>query len=207
MPTTPEVATPNLDALVKAGIDLNRHYVYKYCSPSRSALQSGRNPYHVNPLNAAPDISNAADPVSGFAAIPRNMTGVATKMKAAGYSTALFGKWDAGMATPDHTPRGRGYDVALNYFHHANDYWSMQTGNCPIGEDKLPVIDLWRTTPAGDAPARVRAANNRIATDRSIDDVGVTSRARGGDETRKECICLLYTSPSPRDQRGSGVTG
>ena len=39
VPTTPEVATPNLDALVKAGIDLNRHYVYKYCSPSRSALQ------------------------------------------------------------------------------------------------------------------------------------------------------------------------
>ena len=35
------------------------------------------------------------------------------------------GKWDAGMATPDHTPRGRGYHSALNYFHHCNDYWSM----------------------------------------------------------------------------------
>ena len=81
VPTTPEVATPNLDALVKAGIDLNRHYVYKYCSPSRSALQSGRNPYHVNPLNAEPDISNPDDPVSGFAAIPRNMTGIATKVR------------------------------------------------------------------------------------------------------------------------------
>jgi arylsulfatase I/J len=53
------------------------------------------------------------------------MTGVATKMAAAGYKTASFGKWDAGMATPDHTPHGRGYMTALNYFHHCNDYWSM----------------------------------------------------------------------------------
>ena len=70
---------------------MDRHYVYKFCSPSRSALQSGRNPYHVNPLNAAPNIRNPSDPVSGFAGIPRNMTGIATKMKAAGYQTAFFG--------------------------------------------------------------------------------------------------------------------
>ena len=44
----------------------------KYCSPTRTAIQSGRNPYHVNPLNAAPEIYNPADPVSGMAAMPRN---------------------------------------------------------------------------------------------------------------------------------------
>jgi len=27
------------------------------------------------------------------------------------------------MATLAHTPHGRGYDWALNYFHHMNDYW------------------------------------------------------------------------------------
>ena len=27
------------------------------------------------------------------------------------------------MATPDHTPVGRGYDSSLHYFHHENDYW------------------------------------------------------------------------------------
>ena len=95
--------------------------VYKYCSPTRSAIQSGRNPYHVNPLNAGPEIYNPADPVSGMAAIPRNMTGMAMKMSAGGYSTHMFGKWDAGMATPDHTPHGRGYSTSLHYFHHCND--------------------------------------------------------------------------------------
>jgi hypothetical protein len=32
---------------------------------------------------------------------------------------------DAGMATPDHTPFGRGYDTSLNYFCHCNDYCKL----------------------------------------------------------------------------------
>jgi arylsulfatase I/J len=95
IPATTEVQTPELDALVLEGIELDRAYVYKCCCPTRSAIQSGRSPYHVNPLNSAAEISNRDDPVSGFAAIPRNMTGIATKMAAAGYATAMFGKWDA----------------------------------------------------------------------------------------------------------------
>lgn len=42
----PEVVTPNMDALVKAGIELNRTYAFKFCSPTRSSLQSGRLPTH-----------------------------------------------------------------------------------------------------------------------------------------------------------------
>ena len=61
-----------MNQLVKEGIEMDRQYVYKYCSPTRTAIQSGRNPYHVNPLNAAPEIYNPADPVSGMAAMPRN---------------------------------------------------------------------------------------------------------------------------------------
>ena len=64
--------TPVMNQLVKEGIEMDRQYVYKYCSPTRTAIQSGRNPYHVNPLNAAPEIYNPADPVSGMAAMPRN---------------------------------------------------------------------------------------------------------------------------------------
>merc|ERR1719345_688972 len=95
-------------------------------------------------MAAKPEISNPADPVSGFAAIPRNMTGIATKLAAAGYKTAFFGKWDAGMASPDHTPRGRGYGDAINYFNHDNDYWSSKYtdhhNDCPEAEY---FTDLW----------------------------------------------------------------
>ena len=57
---------------------LNRYYAYHICSPSRSALQSGRLPVHVNTQNAAMSSVNPKDPVSGYAGIPRNMTCVAT---------------------------------------------------------------------------------------------------------------------------------
>ena len=109
---------------------------------------SGRLPIHGNDKNTEPNNYNPNDPVSGFAGIPRNMTGLATKMKLAGYATHQVGKWDAGMATPDHIPAGRGFDSSFGFFHHANDFYTEVTGSC-----------------------------NRT--------------------------CLLYTSPSPRDQRGS----
>ena len=108
VPATDEVQTPVMHSLVADGIELDRAYVYKYCSPSRSALQSGRNPYHVNPLNAAPYLYNKDDPVSGFAAIPRNMTGIASKLAAAGYETAAFGKCTPCLLYTSPSPRDRG---------------------------------------------------------------------------------------------------
>ena len=35
-----------------------------------------------------------------------------------------YGKWDCGMATPDHTPHGRGYQHSMVYYHHVNDAWN-----------------------------------------------------------------------------------
>jgi arylsulfatase A-like enzyme len=120
-----------MNRLVETGIELHRHvssedthmrgalpavqywladstgaacvqYVYKYCSPTRSALQSGRNPIHVNAVNAGSAVFNPGDPVSGMQGIPRNMTGIAVKMAAAGYDTHMFGK-----CTPTFGPVGQ----------------------------------------------------------------------------------------------------
>lgn len=129
-----EVYTPNLDALAHDGILLDRHYSYKICGPSRASLQSGRLAVHVNVKNTSPVVHNKSDPVSGFAGIPRNMTTIAQKMKDAGYKTAMTGKWDAGMATPQHTPMGRGYDSFYGYYQHANSYWDKGAGLQAVGE-------------------------------------------------------------------------
>jgi len=89
---------------------------------------------HVNVNNYMPTMRNPADPVSGYAGIPTAMTGLGTVMQTAGYDTIFAGKWDAGMATARHTPRGRGYASSLAYFHHTNDYWTLQAAfgeGCP----------------------------------------------------------------------------
>jgi len=47
-----EVQTPHLDELVRNGLELNRHYVYSGCAPTRASFQSGRLPVHVTPTMA-----------------------------------------------------------------------------------------------------------------------------------------------------------
>ena len=86
-----EIQTPNIDRLYKNGIDLNHHYAYKICSPSRTALQTGRHPVRVNMRNTGVLAHNPADPISGYQGIPRNMTGIAEKMAAAGFRTHFTG--------------------------------------------------------------------------------------------------------------------
>ena len=113
-----ENATPSLDALVKEGVSLNSHYVYRMCTPSRTSALSGRLPVHVNDR-----LQNPEEPTCG---IPRNMTALGSVMRSGGYSTHVVGKWDVGMATPDHTPEGRGFDSSLIYY----GAWVGGRGSC-----------------------------------------------------------------------------
>ena len=146
--TTPpaEVQTPNIDSLARSGTILERHYVYRLCTPSRSSFLSGRFPVHVT--------EKLLNPEKPDAGIPRNMTTIGTVMQRAGYFTAQVGKWDAGMATPTHTPRGRGFNTSLGYFGHKNDYWTkgiMQSDCLGHGEPYGTLKDLWD----GDGPASI----------------------------------------------------
>eukprot|EP00750_Incisomonas_marina_P001269 INCI1106.2.p1 GENE.INCI1106.2~~INCI1106.2.p1 ORF type:complete len:597 (+),score=61.47 INCI1106.2:143-1933(+) len=142
-------STPHLHGLLREGIELTRHYAFKLCSPSRSAIQSGRNPIHCTVRND--------DVVLPGAGMAENMTGIAEVMQRAGYDTHFVGKWDAGMATPRHTPQGRGYNSSLAYFHHCVDYWTLTPSiGCPIPSAEpphevkmVPIVDLWD----GDVPS------------------------------------------------------
>ncbi len=127
-----EFPTPNLAQLALEGVLLERTYGHKFCGPSRASIQTGRNPIHVTVLDNALPQHNPRDPMGGFQGIPRNMTGVAAKLKGAGYSTHMVGKWHCGLATHDHIPHGRGYDTSLNYMDAANDCKSARNKSCPI---------------------------------------------------------------------------
>ena len=105
-----EAATPHMLELLRSGVELDNMYAFKFCAPTRSSIQSGRNPIHVNVQNYQPVVWDSADPnrdkVSGYAGIPTKMTGMSAVLKSAGYATHYTGKWDCGMAMEAHTPKG-----------------------------------------------------------------------------------------------------
>lgn len=143
-PQTAEVWTPNIDRLATVeGLRLNRHYVFYSCTPTRTSTLSGRLPVHVS--------TNLSDPEFPNTGIPKKMTAMAEKFKESTlgkYATHMVGKWDAGMATPEHTPKGRGFDSSLIYWGHMNDYWSQQAMSDPRSDSCLSdypgLIDLWQ---------------------------------------------------------------
>ena len=99
-PPTKEVVTPNFDSLVKSGLELDQHYAFRFCSPSRYSFLNGRLLIHVNDKNEPIGNYNPHDAVSGQAGIPRAMTTISQKLKSAGYTTHQVGKRHAGGAMP-----------------------------------------------------------------------------------------------------------
>eukprot|EP01084_Bolivina_argentea_P056022 102589_1 len=128
-----EIETPHMDALLREGLLLNRHYVDMGCSPTRASFQTGRLPIHVTSTND----EGLTDPTHG---IPVHMTTIATKLKQAGYGTHLVGKWDGGFSTYSRIPTRKGYDTFYGYLSKSITYFSKLADNdC----DGVELVDLW----------------------------------------------------------------
>lgn len=92
------VPTPNLDKLAREGVELDQHYVAPVCSPTRSALLSGR--YWSRFGVTTPQNERAYD---------WHMVTLPRALKSVGYDTALMGKWHLG-SKPEEGPRKFGFD-------------------------------------------------------------------------------------------------
>jgi arylsulfatase A-like enzyme len=115
-----EIRTPNLDKLARAGVRLERHYVYPTCSPTRAGLLTGRNPSRFG----------IHGPIDGRStqALPLDVTTLAAALGNRGYASALFGKWHLGLR-PEVGPRRYGFDRSYGYFHGQLDQYSHRYKN------------------------------------------------------------------------------
>lgn len=129
----PEMRTPNMDALARDGIVLDRFYTYKYCSPTRSSLMSGRIAPHVNQNNLNNDIQARSGP-------DLRMTLLPAKMKKAGYYTAMVGKSHLGARSPANLPINRGFDYHIGFLKGGEDHYTQGSGS-QHGEHGT--VDLW----------------------------------------------------------------
>jgi arylsulfatase A-like enzyme len=90
--------TPHLDALAKGSVRLKQHYSLPVCSPTRSALLSGRFNSRFGCTNPTND-----------RVYPFETTTLAAALKSVGYETALIGKWHLG-SKPEWGPQKYGFD-------------------------------------------------------------------------------------------------
>jgi arylsulfatase A len=99
---SPNILTPNIDRLAREGLRLTDFYVASpVCSASRAALLTGRYPGLVGIKGVLhPNQKNGLDPV--------HVT-IAESLKAAGYATAIVGKWHLGDK-PEYLPTRQGFD-------------------------------------------------------------------------------------------------
>ena len=122
----PTLITPHFDSLAKTGLVLERHYAFKYCSPSRAALLTGRWPHHVHQYN----IKNYT-PLG----LNINMTLLPAKLKQAGYATHMVGKWHGGFFKPEFLPINRGFDSSYGLLGGAADH---------VTQWRICAIDNWK---------------------------------------------------------------
>ena len=106
---SPEIRTPNIDMMAEEGIRFTHFYAQTVCGPSRAALMTG-----CYPLRLAKKRNNQHEIHPSLHS--REIT-IAEILKAQGYKTACFGKWDlAGH-------RQSGYDKSLLPTRQGFDYF------------------------------------------------------------------------------------
>jgi arylsulfatase len=94
--------TPNIDQLAAAGMRFTNFNVEAECTPSRSALMTGRMPIRSGTTRAVPV------PGLPVGLAPWEYT-IAEMLSEQGYDTAIYGKWHLGYAQ-ERLPLNQGFD-------------------------------------------------------------------------------------------------
>ena len=119
-----DIPTPNIDALARSGTRFTNAYVSgPYCSPTRAGFMTGRYPqrfgYEFN-LDHPPEHMGLG--------LPPDQKTIADHLKAAGYRTAIFGKWHLGFGDAYH-PMSRGFDEFFGFLGADHSYMDTEASS------------------------------------------------------------------------------
>ena len=136
--------TPNAERLARAGLKYTRFHTTALCSPTRSALLTGRN-HHAVGMGGITEIATSAP---GYNSIwPNTAAPLAQTLKLNGYSTAQFGKchevpvWETSPMGPYRQwPTGMGFEHFYGFIGgEAHQYYpAIYEGTIPVEPDKTP---------------------------------------------------------------------
>ena len=111
-----DIDTPNLDRLAKEGVELSRFYTTPICTPTRAALMTGRDPVRMGLVYSVimPWDNHGLHPDEHL--MPESL-------RAAGYQTAIIGKWHLGHAQQPFHPNSRGFEHFYGHLHTEVGYY------------------------------------------------------------------------------------
>jgi arylsulfatase len=122
------VRMPTADRLAGQGLRYNSFHTTALCSPTRTALLSGRN-HHMNNMGGITEIATAFPGNTGQR--PNNVAPLAEMLRLNGYSTAFFGKnhetaaWEVSPSGPtDRWPTRSGFDKFYGFIGGETDQWA-----------------------------------------------------------------------------------
>src|SRR5258706_1624744 len=110
---------PTLDKLAANGLRYNDFHTTALCSPTRTALLTGRN-HHVNNAGAIMELATAFPGNTGIR--PQSVAPLAEMLRLNGFSTAAFGKyhetppWEVSVSGPlDRWPTHSGFEKFYDF--------------------------------------------------------------------------------------------
>jgi arylsulfatase len=122
------VKMPNAERLASQGLRFNQFHTTALCSPTRTALLSGRN-HHSNNMGGITEIATAFPGNTGQR--PDNVAPLAEMLRLNGYSTSFFGKnhetaaWEVSPSGPTNRwPTRSGFDKFYGFIGGETDQWN-----------------------------------------------------------------------------------
>jgi arylsulfatase len=177
-------ATPRLDKLSSEGLRLTNFNVEVQCTPSRSALMTGR--YAIRSGNATVPLGEGV-----YGLVQWEVT-MAEMLSRAGYATAMYGKWHLGR-TQGRFPTDQGFDEWYGIPNSTDE--SVYSSLEGFSESGVPETFVMAGV-KGEAPKKVRPyrLDYRSLIDRDLTNRAIDFMKRQAAANKPFFVYLPYTA-------------
>jgi arylsulfatase len=197
--------TPRLDTLATEGLRLTNFNVEVQCTPSRSAIMTGR--YAIRSGNGTVPLGEGV-----YGLVQWEVT-MAEMLSEVGYATAMYGKWHLGR-TDGRFPTDQGFDEWYGIPNTTDEsVYSSLPGFAESGLPQTFVMDGKK----GEAPKKARPYNldYRPLIDRDLTDRAIAFMKRQAQSEKPFFVYLPYTAthfptlphPDFQGKSGNGLWG